>query len=361
MTATVTVYVWWRYYDLWRALELGAAPYFVLQTALFVNMVFCLHSCGRLPDGFWGRTLLFTASEYFIVLYYSAPFFFARDAALLLWRRFAPASAAASFLADPRSGLIVLAAAVLLAAACYVNMGVLRKTHYAISIKKTCGRQKLRVAMIADAHVGNGLAVSALGKVADMVNAETPDLVLMLGDIFDENTSVRAMAKTRAAFLRLKAKDGVWGVLGTHERYAGSSAQEYLKQAGVRLLADEAAVISGGVLLAGRKDVSAAPKPLEDILPADSKDMAVIVMSHQPQSLIQLARAGANTALCGAHARRTVPLYVSAVRHGERHGPRRQKIRRDDGSHQRGVGGWGLHAKFPAKSEIVILDITFGT
>ncbi len=342
-------------------LGLGAAAYFILQIVLFINMMFCLHTSGKLPDGPSGRMLLFFASQYFIMLYYSAPFFFVRDIALLLWRHFAPASAAASFLADPRSGLIVLAAAALLAVVCYINMGVIRMTRYGIFVKKSCGREKLRIAMIADAHLGNGLAVSSLEKVADMVNAEKPDLILMLGDIFDENTSARAMAKTRDAFLRLEAKDGVWGVLGNHERYAGSSAQEYLKQAGVALLADETAVISGGVLLAGRKDISADPKPLDSILPAGTKDKAVIVMSHQPQNLMQLARAGADVVLCGhTHGGQfpfMYPLCAMAndmVRGVKNYGAMTAVT-------STGLGGWGLHAKFPAKSEIVILDITFGT
>lgn len=359
VTFTVSLYVWLSCFRLWRAFGLGTAPYFILQTALFANMLFCLHSSGRLPDNPLGRILLFCASCYFIILFYSAPFFFVRDAAAFMALRIAPGTATAFFLNAPASGTAVLAAAVLLAAACYINMGIIRITHYAVPVKKRGGRELLRIVMIADAHVGNGLATTALEKTVDTINAQNPDLILLLGDIFDENTPASAMEKTRSAFSRFKATYGAYGVLGNHERYIGSRADAYFEGAHIKILSDEAAEIGGDIILAGRKDMTQHPAGLNSFLPDGRQNKAVIVMSHQPQNLAEAARAGADIALCGHTHGGQFPFmyplcaYVNDMVRGKKIFSGMTAVT------SAGLGGWGLHAKLPAKSEIVVIDVTF--
>jgi len=82
------------------------------------------------------------------------------------------------------------------------------------------------------------------------------DVLLVAGDIFDGDATALADAGTlKELFLKIESVYGVYACLGNHD--AGPSYDrmtEFLSEAGVRVLQDEAVVIDSRFVLAGRKD-----------------------------------------------------------------------------------------------------------
>ncbi len=74
-----------------------------------------------------------------------------------------------------------------------------------------------RIVQFSDAHVGTfrGAYASLLKKSVDTINAQNPDLICFVGDI--ENFSPKELIPHAEAFSSLKAKDGVFTIMGNHD------------------------------------------------------------------------------------------------------------------------------------------------
>jgi predicted MPP superfamily phosphohydrolase len=77
----------------------------------------------------------------------------------------------------------------------------------------------LRVVQISDLHIGNGLEGARLARMVERVNASEPDLVAITGDIFDRDPRHLPEA---AQLGRLRARYGVFAILGNHDTYVGA-------------------------------------------------------------------------------------------------------------------------------------------
>lgn len=115
-----------------------------------------------------------------------------------------------------------------------------------------------RVVQISDLHVGTyGKDASFLERLVDSVNAEHPDLIVFTGDLV--NTSSDELRPFIRVLSRLRAKDGVYSVLGNHDYckyHPGLTIGEQKRELsriikaqrmmGWKLLMDEHAVIRRG-------------------------------------------------------------------------------------------------------------------
>ncbi len=74
-----------------------------------------------------------------------------------------------------------------------------------------------RIVQFSDAHVGTfrGAYAGLLKKSVDTINAQKPDLVCFVGDI--ENFSPKELTPHAEAFSSLRAKDGVFTIMGNHD------------------------------------------------------------------------------------------------------------------------------------------------
>jgi predicted MPP superfamily phosphohydrolase len=78
----------------------------------------------------------------------------------------------------------------------------------------------LRIVQISDLHIGNGLEGAGLESLVHRVNELEPDLVALTGDLFDFDPS--ALEGGARALGALRARLGVFAVLGNHDLYAGA-------------------------------------------------------------------------------------------------------------------------------------------
>lgn len=198
------------------------------------------------------------------------------------------------------------------------------KVHpYEVTIEKSCAnRNELKVVLLADLHLGYNYGKREISRMVTKVNAQNPDLVLIAGDIFDnEYDAVQDPERIAEKLSEMKSTYGTYGVFGNHdvsERLLGgfsvsldadevrdSRFDTFAEKANITILDDESVCIADAFYLVGRMDAS---KPgdgtknrmtPEEILKDLDKSKPILVMEHQPKQLQELSDAGADMQLCG--------------------------------------------------------------
>lgn len=160
--------------------------------------------------------------------------------------------------------------------------------------------QSLRVVAASDLHLGTLVTQARVRGWVDLINALQPDLVLLPGDVIDEDLPPVVENNLGEPLRGLRAPLGVFAVTGNHEYIGGArAAVEYLEDHDVTVLRDRAVPLAGGALwLAGREDASITRfegrrrVPLREILLGLPHEAPVLLMDHQPVALEEAAAEG---------------------------------------------------------------------
>ncbi|HZI18415.1 MAG TPA: metallophosphoesterase [Pyrinomonadaceae bacterium] len=154
----------------------------------------------------------------------------------------------------------------------------------------------LRVALVADVHAGAPhVKEEKLARLVEAVNAERPDLILLLGDYVIQGVRGGKFMEPEqvAAGLRgLSAPLGVFAVLGNHDWwFDGVRVARALEGAGVRVLENEAARIEhggAGLWLVGIADLWTRKPDLAAALSRVSDESPIILFTHNPDLFPQV-------------------------------------------------------------------------
>ena len=204
-----------------------------------------------------------------------------------------------------------------------INAGNIQTTKYDISIDKKAGKlDSLNVVLIADLHLGYNIGCRHMEKMAEKINAQNPDLVVVAGDIFDNEYEALENPDRLAAILRgIQSKYGVYACYGNHDiqekilagftfggkekKESSVKMDEFLEKAGITLLRDEYVLIADSFYLYGRPDYERPGRGIDERKSAQeiTADMdlslPVLVIDHEPRELQALADAGVDADLCG--------------------------------------------------------------
>lgn len=223
----------------------------------------------------------------------------------------------------------------------------------------------LRIALISDLHLGYAVDEGNLRKIVAAVNAAEPDLILIAGDIFDgDMTALSDPAQLKALFREMDAAYGVYACLGNHD--AGSSygdMLEFLEGAHVRLLRDEAVIVGGKIVLAGRRDSAPIGGQGEGRgaleLPAEAERLPVIVMDHQPGNIGEYGPE-VDLILSGhSHRGQMFPFQlitnaVFDVDYGYYQAPNAPQVVVTSGA-----GTWGPPMRIGTDNEVAVVEVVF--
>ena len=70
-----------------------------------------------------------------------------------------------------------------------VNAKIIRVTPYSVVIHKDGGSlDKLKIVLVADLHLGYNIGCAQMEQMVEKINGQDPDLVVIAGDIFDNNS-----------------------------------------------------------------------------------------------------------------------------------------------------------------------------
>ena len=228
-------------------------------------------------------------------------------------------------------------------------------------------RTELRVAMVSDIHMGSLLQSDRVEKMVDQINDLKPDIILLVGDIIDEDAAM-VVSKDWGRSLRfLQAPLGVYAVTGNHEYYAHvDPCVAYLTHHYVRVLRDETIKIADSFYLCGREDFARTLMTGEkrtgiaDLIGEAKKDKPIIVMDHQPRDWKKAAETGVDLYLSGhTHAGQLWPLHwVTRAIFGVKQGY--QSTDQTSIYVTNGFGTWGPPMRVGNRPEIVLLTLVGG-
>ncbi|MEA3040845.1 MAG: uncharacterized protein QOC65_334 [Sphingomonadales bacterium] len=185
----------------------------------------------------------------------------------------------------------------------------------------------LRAVLISDIHVGGpDMPPSRLSRIVRQVNALSPDLVLIAGDLIsDKRTGTRRYSYREALvpLAALRARIGVYAVLGNHDHWRDAAeARRELRRNGATVLNNDA-VQAGPLALGGLDDAFTGHADVaRTVARLGSLSGPRIVVSHSPDpfpdvpSDVRLMAAGHTH--CGQIR---LPLYgavASVTDYGER-------------------------------------------
>ena len=204
-----------------------------------------------------------------------------------------------------------------------INAGNIQTTKYDISIDKKAGKlDSLNVVLIADLHLGYNIGCRHMEKMVERINAQNPDLVVVAGDIFDNEYEALENPDRLAAILRgIQSKYGVYACYGNHDiqekilagftfggkekKESSVKMDEFLEKSGITLLRDEYVLIDDSFYLYGRPDYERPGRGIDErkspqeITEDLDLSLPVLVIDHEPRELQELADAGVDADLCG--------------------------------------------------------------
>jgi predicted MPP superfamily phosphohydrolase len=158
-----------------------------------------------------------------------------------------------------------------------------------------------RIAQLSDLHVGSLCPRARAERWVARTNALDADLVALTGDYV--TTGVRFHQEVADALRELRARDGVFAVMGNHDYFGdGEPLMTRLRENGIRLLRNEQVMLTRNgarLCLAGVDDVYTRRADPARTLEGRDPDVVAIVMAHDPKLFPDLADRGAALVLSG--------------------------------------------------------------
>lgn len=220
--------------------------------------------------------------------------------------------------------------------------------------------------MASDLHLGTILGRSFLNDLVDKINALKPDIILLAGDIIDEDINPVIKNNVGEELVRLKSKYGVFAITGNHEYIGGvKTAVQYLTAHGINVLRDRYEKVAGSFYVVGREDRSIRQfagkqrKNLNELLAGIDKSLPIIMMDHQPFGLNEAFENGIDLQFSGhTHNGQLWPInFIIEKIYDLAWG---YEVRGDTHYYVScGVGGWGPPIRTGSRPEIINFKINF--
>lgn len=256
----------------------------------------------------------------------------------------------------------------------WVQANCVWRKDYTISTDKQVG--SLRVALLSDSHMGTTFHAQGFAGHLQRVQAQQPDVVVMVGDFVDESTTRADMAAACQALGQLDAPYGVYFVFGNHDKnnyagegraYTGEELAAELEKNGVTVLEDETVLIDHRFYLIGRQDASEAAEhrggraSMAELTQNLDKSKFSIVLDHQPRDYASQAASGVDLVLSGhTHGGQLIPLVQLMKIPGMSGDNNVYGLQARDQTRfivSSGISDWELLFKTGCRSEYVIIDI----
>lgn len=221
------------------------------------------------------------------------------------------------------------------------------------------GMDGLRLAIVSDIHLGPLAGTHHAGRIVDLINSVTADIVCVVGDLVDG--SVAELGRFAEPLRNIQSRRGAYFVTGNHEYYSGFAPWiEEVTELGVRPLRNERVEI-GGLDLAGVNDLSGSAygdgPDFATALGGRDAGRPVVLMAHQPVMAREAAPFG-------------VDLQVSGHTHGGQMAPFNLLVKlqqpvvsgfgRVDGVPvfvTNGAGFWGPPLRVGAPPQVTVMDL----
>jgi uncharacterized protein len=232
--------------------------------------------------------------------------------------------------------------------------------------KKANGLKELNIVAVSDIHLGTIICNGKFEKIVHKMNALKPDIILLVGDVIDEDVNAVIRQNIGESLKDLQSKYGTFAVTGNHEYIGGAEkAVKYLSAHNITMLRDTAILIDNAFYIAGREDKEKPRysgvnrKTIKEILGGVNTTSPLILMDHQPFHLQDAATNGVDLQLSGhTHHGQIFPFnlitkLIYEVSWGYK------QIGNTHYYVSSGVGSWGPPVRIANRPEIVNIILHF--
>jgi predicted MPP superfamily phosphohydrolase len=248
----------------------------------------------------------------------------------------------------------------------WVNSTIPRVKHLSLFIpKKAHSIKGLNVVMASDIHLGTMVGRSRIDTIVSKINKLNPDIVLLPGDIVDEDLAPVIKQNLGDSIKNIHSRFGTYAVTGNHEFIGGvEEACAYLTAHGITMLRDRSIEIMDSFFIVGREDRAVSRtghkrKGLNELMRTVDPELPIILMDHQPFALEEAVQHGIDLQLSGhTHYGQLWPLnYVVKSIYEVSWGYKR--ISKTHFYISSGVGTWGPPMRIGNYPEIVQIQLNF--
>ena len=258
------------------------------------------------------------------------------------------------------------------AVVCYgkYNMHHIVRTEYDVNVNKPLARE-YTIALIADVHAGLSLDPERLREIVVTIEEDSPDFVILCGDVVDELSTTQQMSDAFAVLGTFHTRLGTYYVYGNHDksrtgtdgRFTNMQLAETIRQNRIEILEDHAVLFNDDLVFVGRVDKmersAGGGKSIEQILTGVDKSKVILVADHQPNDYEALRKAGCDLVVSGhTHGGQIFPfgLFSELIRANDMtYGY--QKFGNLHAIVTSGLAGWGFDMRTEHHSEYVIIHL----
>jgi len=232
--------------------------------------------------------------------------------------------------------------------------------------KKVTGDPDLKIVMVSDIHLGTLIAKRRADFLTEKINSLNPDIILLAGDVVDEDIKPVIRRNLGENLKNLKSKFGVYAIPGNHEYIGGAAvAIKYLREHGITVLQDTSVLVDHRFYIAGRDDrdrerfTGQKRKSIQEVLKDVDHNYPIIMMDHQPFHFEDVVAAGVDLQLSGhTHHGQLWPLnYITLAMYEVSWG---YKMKGNTQFYvSSGFGSWGPPVRTGNRPEIVEIMLHF--
>ncbi len=233
----------------------------------------------------------------------------------------------------------------------------------------------LRIALLSDLHCGLYTDERTILQALELANSCAPDVILLVGDFVTSRLlfhwgkrnakhAERDLAPFLPALQKLRARFGVFGVMGNHDWNVGSDCiTDLVASAGVRVLRNEAVPLENEgarLWIAGVDDALKRAADLDRTLAHVPQGETVMLLAHEPDFADEAARHGIALQVSGhSHGGQVRPPfgygYLPPL--ARKYPQGRYTIGNLQLYTSRGIGNVGVPFRLGAPPEVSIIDL----
>jgi len=222
---------------------------------------------------------------------------------------------------------------------------------------------KLTIAMASDMHFGYLSGRNHAKRLVEELNALKPDIVLFPGDLIDDDIVPYKEKGIGELLARIEAPYGVYASLGNHDKFDGEMEEliALLEESGMTVLYDESVVVGEWLTLIGRRDKSDEERAeLAELTEGLDPEKPLFLLDHQPLGYDIARRLGVDLVVSGhTHRGQIAPgnLITKRLFDNDWGYLRMDQLHSVVSS---GYGFWGPPIRIGSRSEIALIQVTFG-
>lgn len=231
-----------------------------------------------------------------------------------------------------------------------------------ITVEHQFINKNLRIVQLTDTHIDRTTPLSRVRKIVEKVNSLNPDIIVLTGDIFDDDSTV--LENQLAIMANLSAPYGVYASMGNHEFYTGFYSWLYrYKKLGFKVLVNQGETVAGDIFISGVPDAYAAFEHpdlninLSKCLEGSHMKQFRILLSHTPEIINSISSFNFQLMLSGhTHGGQIFPFHIF-VKKANQYLSGDYDVNGIKLHVSPGAGTWGPSMRLLAPSEIAVIDL----